>query len=213
MGSYWLALGFTFAGAIIFATTRLKHSKVPHEAVIGSVYVVAAALSILVLTQSHEGDEELKNIMIGRLLFVQQNDLIKLALVYGVIGVVHWMVRKPLLLISQNPQEAFRQGMPVKLWDLLFYITFGFIITSSVEVAGILLVFAFLVIPSICAAWLAGGIRQRLALGWLLGVVMSTIGIGASYWLDWPTGATVVCVFGIGLAVCMTLRALRGQPV
>jgi zinc/manganese transport system permease protein len=212
-GSYWLALSFTFVGAMIFSVTRLKHSKVPHEAVIGSVYVVAAAAAILVLTQSHEGDEELKNIMIGRLLFVQQNDLLKLLLIYGAIGLVHWFIRKPLLLISQRPQEAFQQGIPIKWWDFLFYTTFGFVVTSSVELAGVLLVFAFLVIPSICAAWLAHSVKQRLLLGWFLGVVMSTIGIAASYWLDFPTGATVVCVFGIGLAICMALRAIRGQPV
>ncbi len=206
--SYFLALGFTFIGAVVFSVTRLRHSRVPHEAVIGSVYVVAAAAAILILTQSSEGDEELRNIMVGRLLFVNHADIIKIALIYGVLGFIHWLFRKPLLLISQSPNQAYEKGMPVKLWDLLFYTTFGFVVTSSVELAGVLLVFAFLVIPSVCAAWLAHTVRSRLLLGWGLGVLTSTVGIAVSYRYDLPTGATVVCAFGVCLLVCLLLRGL-----
>ena len=115
----------------MFSVTRLRHSQVPHEAVIGSVYVVAAAAAILILTQSHEGDEELRNLMVGRLLFVRQADLTKVALIYGAIGLLHWFVRKPLLLISRDPHKVFEKGMAVKWWDLLFYATFGWPIPSS----------------------------------------------------------------------------------
>lgn len=209
MPSYWMALSFTFVGAVIFSITRLQHSRVPHEAVIGSVYVVAAAAAILILTQSYEGDEELRNLLVGRLLFVHQADLLKVGLIYGAIGVIHWFARKPLLLISQAPQEAFKRGMRVRWWDLLFYTTFGFVVTSSVELAGVLLVFAFLVIPSVCAAWLVHTTGRRLLLGWLLGVVTSTVGIAVSYICDLPTGATVVCAFGVCLLICLLIRGLE----
>ena len=209
ISSYWMALSFTFVGAVIFSITRLQHSRVPHEAVIGSVYVVAAAAAILILTQSHEGDEELRNLLVGRLLFVHKADLIKIGLIYGVIGFVHWFARRPLLLISQAPQEAFKRGMRVRWWDLLFYTTFGFVVTSSVELAGVLLVFAFLVIPSVCAAWLVHTVGRRLLLGWLLGVATSTAGIAISYVFDLPTGATVVCAFGVCLLICLLIRGLE----
>lgn len=197
--SYFFALGFTFLGAAIFAATRFREERVPHEAIIGVVYVVAAAASILVLSRAPEGGEELKALLVGHLLFVSWPEVGKVAVIYAVIGFLHWLARRPLLFISQQPQEAFARGMPVRLWDLFFYITFGFVVTSSVEMAGVLLVFSFLIVPAICSALLAHGIGPRLWVGWGIGALTSIFGIAASYCLDLPTGATVVCTFGVVL--------------
>lgn len=198
-GSYFTALGFTFIGAVIFSLTRFRKPVVPHEAIIGVVYVVSAAALILVLSRAPEGGEELKSLMVGHLLFVGWPEVLKMGVIYSIIGFLHWLVRKPLLLISQDSHKAFEQGYRVRLWDLFFYMTFGFVVTSSVEIAGVLLVFAFLVVPSICAAWLFKGIGKRLIFGWILGVLTSIVGIVGSYFFDLPTGATIVCSFGIVL--------------
>ncbi len=207
--SYLSALGFTFLGAVVFAVTRFRKPRVPHEAIIGIVYAVAASAVILVLSRAPEGGEELKTLLVGHLLFVEWPELLKIAAIYSVIGFLHWLARRPLLLISQDPQRAFEQGLPVRWWDLFFYVTFGFVVTSSVELAGVLLVFAFLVVPSVCAAWLAESIGTRLIIGWALGVATSMVGIIASYTLDFPTGATVVCTFGVTLALCAGVAAVR----
>ncbi len=197
--NYFFALGFTFVGAMIFAFTRFREETVPHEAIIGVVYAVAAAASILVLSRAPEGAEEIKALLVGHILFIGWPEVVKMASIYSVIGFLHWLVRKPLLLISQNPKQAFDLGMPVRLWDFFFYVTFGFVVTSSVEVAGVLLVFSFLIVPSICGVLLAKGVGRRLAVGWGIGTLGSIVGIIASYFLDLPTGATVVCAFGLVL--------------
>jgi zinc/manganese transport system permease protein len=211
--SYFTALGFTLAGAGIFAATRLRKPVVPQEALIGVVYAVAAAASILVLSRAPEGGEALKGLLVGHLLFVGWDEIGKVAVLYGLIGLLHWAVRKPLLNISQKPEEAFRKGMNVRWWDFLFYATFGVVVTSSVEMAGVLLVFSFLIVPAICGVLLADSIERRLLIGWGTGILTSMAGIAASYFWDLPTGAAVVCAFGICLALCALLRLFKGRAL
>jgi zinc/manganese transport system permease protein len=211
--SYLVALSFTLTGAAVFAATRLRKPVVPQEALIGIVYAVAAAASVLVLSRAPEGGEELKALLVGHLLFVEWGELGKVAVLYGVVGLVHWLARKPLLLISQDPEEAFRRGLRVRWWDFLFYASFGVVVTSSVEMAGVLLVFSFLIVPAVCGALLAHTIGRRLLVGWAVGTVTSIAGVAASYWWDLPTGATVVCAFGVVLLLLAAARAaLDGPP-
>ncbi len=213
--NYLFALGFTFLGAAIFAVTRFREEKVPHEAIIGVVYAVAAAASILVLSRAPEGGEELKSLLVGHLLLVEWPEIGKVAAIYAAVGFLHWLARRPLLFISQKPREAFDQGVPVRLWDLFFYVTFGFVVTSSVEMAGVLLVFSFLIVPAICGVFWGKKISERLTIGWGIGVLTSILGITASYFWDLPTGATVVCAFGLMLltvAVLHQLRAYASRP-
>ncbi|MBI3021312.1 MAG: metal ABC transporter permease, partial [Candidatus Omnitrophica bacterium] len=208
--SYLIALAFTFIGAAIFAATRLRKPVVPQEALIGIVYAVAAAASILVLSRAPEGGEELKGLLVGHLLFVGWPEIVKVFLLYSVVGIVHWAARKPLLAISQNPESAFADGLQVRWWDFLFYATFGLVVTSSVELAGVLLVFSFLIVPAVCGVFLAQTISQRLLIGWTVGTLTSMAGVTASYVWDLPTGATVVCAFGVSLIVCAAVRKLQG---
>ena len=203
---YLCALGATFLGAIVLTLTRLKDSPVPQEALIGIVYVIAAALAVLILSRAPEGGEELKSLLVGHLLFVHDGELIKITVIYAAVGLVHYLARRYFFLISRDPVSAERHGIKVKWWDLLFYSTFGFVVTSSTELAGVLLVFSFLIVPAVCGALLARTTGGQLAVGWVVGALTSGAGITASYVLDLPTGATVVCTFGLSLGVCWLLR-------
>lgn len=209
-GSYLCALGFTLLGAGIFALSRFRKQIVPQEALIGIVYAIASAASILVLSSSANGGEELKALLVGHLLFVEWSEIIKITLIYGACGLAHWFFREPLLSISRNPEQAFSEGKNVRGWDFLFYGIFGGVVTSSTELAGVLLVFSFLVVPAVCAVLLASSIRSRLIIGWISGILTSTIGITASYYFDLPTGATVVCTFGLCLLLCWLLALKKG---
>jgi zinc/manganese transport system permease protein len=204
--SYLIALTFTLIGAAVFALTRFRQPVIPQEALIGVVYAVAAAAAILVLSLAPEGGEELKALLVGHLLFVDWPEIIKTLVLYSAIGVIHWWARKPLLAISQDPEGAFARGLRVRWWDFLFYSTFGFVVTSSVEMAGVLLVFSFLIVPAICGMLLGRTIGSRLLVGWAIGTLTSVAGIVASYVWDLPTGATVVCAFGLSLGLCSVLR-------
>jgi zinc/manganese transport system permease protein len=204
--AYLFALGFTFLGAVIFALTRFREEKIPHEAIIGVVYAVASAAAILILSRAPDGGEELKQLLVGHLLLVGWPEVFKVAVIYGLIGFLHWRFRKPLLAISRDPRGASASGMNLRLWDLFFYGTFGVVVTSSVEMGGVLLVFSFLIVPSICGALLAQSVGRRLWVGWIVGALASMLGIVISYYADLPTGATIVCLFGLLLLGVAFLR-------
>ena len=208
-GGYLAALGATLVGAVVLTFTRLKTPVVPQEALIGIVYVIAAALAVLILSRAPEGGEELKSLLVGHLLFVNAHEITKLAIIYAVIGTIHYAARRYFILVSYNPEGAARHGVNVRAWDLLFYSTFGVVVTSSTELAGVLLVFSFLVVPAVCGAILAETVPGKLVVGWIVGSLTSLIGLAASYHFDLPTGATIVCAFGGSLVLCAMVRALR----
>ncbi|MFH0984904.1 MAG: metal ABC transporter permease [Candidatus Omnitrophota bacterium] len=200
--TYGCSLGATFVGAIIFSVTRARREKIPQEAIIGIVYAVAAAGAILILSRAAEGDEEIRHMLVGNILLVDLREILTMAVLYGIVGLFHWCFRNKFLLISTQPEEAYQKGIKVRGWDILFYLTFGLVVTSSVHIAGVLLVFSFLIIPAVGAILFSDKISGRLFLGWGYGVLASLTGIGLSYYFDLPTGATVVCVFG-GLLVLL----------
>ncbi|MBI4358256.1 MAG: metal ABC transporter permease [Candidatus Omnitrophica bacterium] len=201
--NYWFSLGATFLGAIIFSLTRTKKERIPQEAIIGIVYAVSAAFAILILSHFPEGDEEIRHMLVGNILLVDFNEILKMAILYGIVGLFHWYFRKTFILISTKPEEAIKKGISIKGWDIVFYLTFGFVVTSSVQIAGVLLVFAFLIVPAVGAILFSDDLPRRLFLGWIIGTVTSVIGIVLSYLFDLPTGATVVCTFG-GLLILLT---------
>ncbi len=202
--TYWFSLSATFCGAIIFAVTRTRREKIPQEAIIGIVYAVCAAAAVLILSRAAEGDEEIRQMLVGNILLVNVHEIIKMAVLYSVVGLFHWFFRKTFILISQKPEEAFRKGISVKRWDIVFYLTFGLVVTSSVHIAGVLLVFSFLIVPAVAAILFFEKVSQRLLFGWVMGSVASLLGIWLSYSADLPTGATIVCVFG-GLLILLCL--------
>ncbi|MEK7721638.1 MAG: iron chelate uptake ABC transporter family permease subunit [Elusimicrobiota bacterium] len=205
-GAYFFSLGFTLVGAAIFAFTRAKKSRVPQEAIIGIVYAVSAAAAILIMDRLPEGGEHIKHLLVGNLLAVQPHEVIKMAGLYAVIGFLHWLWRKPFLTISTAPEEALRQGYRVKLWDFLFYATFGVVVTSSVAIAGVLLVFSYLIVPSVAAMLFCDSVPMRLTIGWSMGTFASLAGMFASYKFDLPTGAAVICTFGIALCLMAVFK-------
>lgn len=194
---YLFSLLFAVIGAAIFAMTRYKKQKVPQEAIIGIVYVVCAALMVIVLGYSGEGTEHIRQSLVGNILLVGPGELIKMLVIYSVVGMIHYIHRTKFFLISHDPQQAFREGINVRAWDFLFYVTFGFVVTSSVQIAGVLLVFSFLVIPAVAAMILTDDLKKRLYLGWIIGTAGSLLGMIVSYFLDLPSGASVVCTFGV----------------
>lgn len=205
-GGYLISLGFTLVGALLFTMSRHQKQLFPQEALIGVFYAIAAAACILVLSYSPDGGEELKSVMVGHLLFVNWSEIFKIFILYSILGILHFLIRKPLFLVSTNPDLAFQKKMKIWVWDLLFYGSFGLVVTSSTEIAGVLLVFSYLIVPSICGILLANSFKNRLLVGWLCGLITSIIGIIVSYQVDLPTGATIVCSFGLSLLACYFIR-------
>jgi zinc/manganese transport system permease protein len=206
--TYWISLAFTFLGALVFSTIRSRRARIPQEAIIGICYAVASAAAILAMSKATSESEHLKDMLVGNILAVSWPEVGKTALLYGAIGAFHYIFRHKFLAISMNPKRAEAEGISIKVWDFLFYASFGFVVTSSVSIAGVLLVFCYLIVPSVAAMLYADSIGRRLAIGWTMGTVVSALGVYLSLKLDLPTGATIVCTFGLVLILMAALRPL-----
>ena len=205
---YWISLAFTFLGAAVFSTIRVKRARIPQEAIIGICYAVASAAAILAMSKATSESEHLKDMLVGNILAVSWPEVRKTALLYGAIGLFHFIFRRQFLAISMNHDRASVDGLSVRFWDFLFYASFGFVVTSSVAIAGVLLVFCYLIVPSVAAMLYADSIGKRLAIGWSMGTLVSALGVYLSLQLDLPTGATIVCTFGLVLVIMAAVRPL-----
>jgi zinc/manganese transport system permease protein len=199
MGAYWFSLGFTFIGAAVFSVSRFRHEKIPQEAIIGLVYALAAAVAILVIDRAPQGAEHIKEILTGSILWVKWRTIGIAASIYVLVGIFHFIFRDKFILISNNPEKAYQSGIKVRMWDFLFYVTFGIVIAHSVKTAGVLLVFVFLVVPAIATLLLTDKLWLQLILGWSMGTVVSIVGLLISYLADLPSGPTVVATYGLAL--------------
>ena len=173
---------------------------------------VASAAAILAMSKSTSQAEHLKDMLVGNIIAVSWPDVFKTAGLYGVVGLFHYVYRKPFLAISMSHEHAEATGLNVRLWDFLFYASFGFVVTSSVSIAGVLLVFCYLIVPSVAAMLYAESIGRRLAIGWTMGTIVSALGVYLSLVLDLPTGATIVCTFGLVLMLMAAARPLIKRP-
>ena len=199
--SYAGALAATLVGAVVLALTRSRQRRVSQEAVIGVVYAVSSAGAVLLADRAAHGAEQVRGMLVGNLLAVGPWEVGKVAVLYALVGLAHWLCRRPFFLISTDPDAAYAAGWRVRLWDFLFYASFGVVVASSVRIAGVLLVFSYLIVPALAGVTLGGSVVSRLLIGWAFGTIVSVLGMVASAALDLPTGATVVCAFGLTLIV------------
>jgi zinc/manganese transport system permease protein len=208
--AFWISLLVTFLGAALFSWTRgTQKVAVPQEAIIGITFVVAAAGVILLLSRVAGGREELEHLLTGDILNVTAAEVGQRALLFAILGGVYAAFHKRFALISAEPEQAFAQGMRVRLWDFLFYAAFALVVVSFVRVAGVLLTFTYLIVPAVCAVALARRWIARLAVGWGIGAAASMVGLGASFWLDLPTGAAIVVANGLLLALVGVYTSAR----
>ncbi len=205
---YWMSLGFTLIGALVFAMVKGQDARIPQEAIIGISYAVASAAVILTMSKATGEAEHLKDMLVGNILSVQWPEVWATAAIYAVIGLFHFIFRKRFLEISTDAQAAAAKGIKVRFWDFLFYASFGLVVTRSVAIAGVLLVFCYLIVPSVAGMLFSSRIGPRLAIGWVMGTVVSMLGMYVSVQFDLPTGAAIVCTFGAALIVMALARPL-----
>jgi zinc/manganese transport system permease protein len=206
--AYGASLLFVLLGAVIFAVTKMRQHDVPREAVIGITYVAAAAASVLVFSYAPGAAEKIQNMLLGNILFASARDVEVVLAVSLVVGAFHLVFRRNFVFISQDPEQAAQRGISVALWDFLFYVSLGLVVVVAVGVAGILLVFSYLIIPGVCAMLLRQNMGARIALAWVLGALATFLGVYLSVLFDLPTGATMVCTFAGVLIVLAAARAV-----
>ena len=205
--TYVFAMLATAIGALLFALTRTSgRGRVPQEAFIGIVYVVASAAAVLVANKVPGGGEAVEKTLVGSLLWVTWPTILKLAIAYAVLGAFHFALRRRFLTISFHPEEAAASGWNIKMWDFLFYLSFGVVITLAVPIAGVLLVFSFLVVPAVIANLFTADKRRLTIIAWGSGALASILGLWLSYTQDLPTGPLIVCMYGLLLLIAAGLR-------
>src|SRR5438876_7008764 len=205
--TFGIALAFTLTGAGVFSVTGKRTSQIPQEAVIGISYVVAAAAAVLLLSRAAEGDEEIKNMLVGNILLVTPREVWERFALFVGVGIFHFILRKNFLLVSFDRDGAYRKGLRVRWWDFLFYVVFGLVVTSFVRIAGVLLVFSYLIVPAVCGINLANRTGIRLLIGWIIALLGGIAGLFLSFWWDLPSGAAIVCTFG-ALLILISFFAL-----
>ena len=208
--TFWISLAVTFVRAAFFSWSRSsRKGGVPQEAIIGITFVVAAAGVILMLSRVAGGKEELEHLLTGDILNVTAAEIGRRVALFAVLAGFYATFHTRFALISTDADAAAAQGIGVRLWDFLFYAAFALVVVSFVRLAGVLLTFAYLIVPAVCGVMLAQGWRQRLVVGWIVAVSASLIGLVTSYWLDLPTGAAIVCACGLLLALAGAVGAMR----
>ena len=204
-----LALSFLFvvAGSVFFARTR--NLNIPQEAVIGIVYVVSASAALLLLSQMSHGAEHLKTLLNGSILWVNWGGILKIFGVILLVAVLHWIKRAQFIEQSETYRDRMKHASQSELLDFLFFLTLGLVIVVSVKTAGIFLIFTLLIIPASCGALFSRSMAKQFIIGSILGLVISLAGLLLSFFLDLPTGATLVCSFGTAFLASLLLRRLK----
>jgi len=208
---YAYTLIFTAVGALLLTASRGLARSVRQEAFIGVLYVFATAATVLVVDRSPQGAEHVKKMLVGGILSVTADELLRFVVLYSVIGAVHWIIRRPLLAAADNDDGRKNVGRYL-VWDLVFYLSFGLVVTSSVATAGVLLVFCFLIVPALIGNLFSSRIGMALMIGWLAGAAASAAGIFGSFLLDAPTGAVTVVAFAAALVIAGAIRAFMTAP-
>ena len=200
--TYFWSFGFTLLGAALFSFLWDREHSVLQEAFIGISFALATAATLLLLSNAPHGAEHVSGALSGEALgWVTWKDIAVMATLFVVVGAFLFFNRKRLLLCSEDPKKAREMGLSVKKWDFFFYAAFGLVVTSSVKVSGVLAVFSYLIVPIVCSTLLGRRGPARLVWAWIIALLASVLGAGLSYLKDWPMGATIVCLFGVTVAV------------
>lgn len=203
-----ISIFFTLIGAVLFSFTRSKNERVPHEAIIGIFYAAALSMTVIISANLPHGADEVRQMLAGNILWVRKSEVLYTALLYGAVGLVHFIFRKQFFLLSKDLAHEDHGQLNVRFWDFLFYATFGVVVTSSVGIGGVLLVFGYLVIPSVIGVMMAQSNKWRLIIGWSSGAFMSVLGVLVSYFLDLPSGPTIVVLLGVLLVIVVMAQKL-----
>lgn len=200
--TYFWSFGFTLLGAALFSFLWDREHSVLQEAFIGISFALATAATLLLLSNAPHGAEHVRGTLSGEALgWVRWKDIAIMGTLYAIVGAFLFFGRRRLRLCSENPKQARQMGLSVRKWDFLFYASFGLVVTSSVRVSGVLAVFSYLIVPVVCATLLGRRGPARLYWAWTIAFGVSLLGAVFSYLKDWPMGATIVCLFGLTVAI------------
>ncbi|MFZ5515380.1 MAG: metal ABC transporter permease [Candidatus Zhuqueibacterota bacterium] len=192
-----ISLVFTLVIISIFALTKFEKQVVPQEAIIGIIYGLGLGVAMLLAEKIPGGSNYITKTISGNLLWTSWDDVLSSAVLFAIIGVIHILLRKPFIKISESKENLPFSIQKVRLYELAFYITFGIIVVRSVPIGGIFLVFSLLIAPTAMATLFTQKWHYRFLWSWLIGIVGSVLGMYISF--DWnvSNGPTIVALLGV----------------
>jgi zinc/manganese transport system permease protein len=193
------SLGLCLLTALALSLLRHLEKRISQEAIIGITYALASGSLILVMDHLPHGGEHLKTALVGNILFVTWGQVLQTAVIYALVGGVHYLFRDRFWASSRGELKSF-------FWDFLFYFLFGTVITFSTHHAGVLVVFSILVVPAALACRFTEGIPLRLSFSWLFGLAATVLAFYLSLHYDLPAGAAIVCTLTTSFFVILTSR-------
>ncbi|MFA6107576.1 MAG: metal ABC transporter permease [Candidatus Latescibacterota bacterium] len=209
--AYLLSLGTTLVGAAAFAWLRGEARRVPLEAFIGIVFATAQALVFLVLEKNPAGPEHLKETLVGALFTIDPRHVLYTAILYAAVGGVHFLLRRPFFEITEDAEAARARGRRVFWWDFVFYGLFGLVVTSSVQIVGVLLVFGLLVIPAVAGLMTTSTPGRSLVVGWIFAGAGCLLGLVGSVRFDLPAAPSILVALTGMLAVLGAVTRFSGR--
>ena len=207
--AYIISLALVFLAAGVFTLLKSEKLFVSIEAMIGITFAVATTISVILIDKAAGGDVHVKEMLVGSILWVKWFDILKSFIVYSIIGTLHYIFRYKILPISENYQKAKEKGINVRLWDFFFYFTLGIVVIHSVKIAGILVVFAFLIIPASISVLFSEKWSTRIIVGYTVGTIVTMFGIYFSWVVDVPAGPSVILFLGVALSLALIIRKLN----
>lgn len=207
--AYLCAFAFTLLASLFFSQIDRRITQISHEAIIGVTYAIAAAAAIFILAMSAGGDVHVEHMLTGSILWAKWPDIGAIAALFGCVGLFHFVFRRQFIRLSENYGAGAVAGGRAVWWDFLFYVSMGLVITFSVKIAGVLVIFSFLIIPATCSAMFAVSWGLRLVIAWIIGIVALAFGLVLSYFMDFSCGPSVVTILGLILIAAATFKGFR----
>ena len=207
-----ISIFFTLIGAFLMSFIKVKDKRLKLEAIIGIIYAVSSAVTVLLISKAAHGDADIQEVLFGSLFTVTNNQILGMAVVFGLLGVVHFIFRKQFFAITEKFKNKDVDDIGVfNLWNFLFYISIGLAIVLAVRAGGVIPVFTYLVVPPVSAILMTRGATSLVLIALLLSVVGSVLGIYFSVQFDFPAGSSIVAMLGVIFVVASLVRLVRGR--
>ena len=199
--SYLCSFGCVLLAAVFYAVIRSTVFQISLEAIIGISYAIAAAAALFIVGIAPGGHIHVQNILSGSLLWTSWRDVAVILLTFSAVGFCLYLIRKPLSDVSNGYRQAPSNRIEIIFWDFIFYLLLGIVITLSVQIGGIVVVFAYLIIPATMSVIISSRPVVQLMIIWVAATAASIIGLLFSYYLDFSIGPSIALFLGVELII------------
>lgn len=195
---------FALAGALLMSLIHIKDKRLKLEAIIGIIYAVASAVTVMLISKTPHGDSDIQEVLFGNILSIDWAQIQTIGIVFGAIALMHFFFHKKFFLLTESFEKhdpdfaasVFKKKWEFSFWNFLFYLSIGLTIVFAVRVSGVIPVFSFLIIPAVGAIMVSKRNLGVVVVAVIISVLGAFLGLNVSYKYDFPAGSSLVAVLG-----------------